>query len=419
MPSGALFPAPVFAEVTTVSDIAPQRPGSGDELRRYLAVGHLAAGLTGEGPGPSTAMARFVKSGRQDSGPMPFAGQRNQLIHPPAGFACDLLGPPPHPVASEPLPSEPPLVRATNAPFDGDVQTLLLLEPMGHRELVMRFGDQQKVHTGQNLILGLEVLNPPVAVKQSSASNVWSVQLRSAGVLSGGTAYNLTWSFRASALVVGSERGIERLVMYHDPLVWPHSHASSRPGSARCGGGGLLDVQRGGAQLPVGHPAARPLRTWRLQRADRAAEGSTGGGPDLAPQGILVVDAPLDFDLSGCMLGRLEWNLVEPETLMALGDARFQRWQFALPGAPSQRLATAPALPLGTACPVSQTPQQRTRGSAQNRALLRMEGWMRQDVTYEFQLLVTNPLQASGDVDAWALTANFSLFFQEYPGLWR
>lgn len=48
-------------------------------------------------------------------------------IHPPAGFACDLLGPAPDPVALADL-TEPPLMRATNAPFDGNVSTLLLLE---------------------------------------------------------------------------------------------------------------------------------------------------------------------------------------------------------------------------------------------------------------------------------------------------
>lgn len=36
----------------------------------------------------------------------------------------------------------------------------------------LRFADEQKLYTGQNLILGLEVLNPPVPVKQSSTSNV-------------------------------------------------------------------------------------------------------------------------------------------------------------------------------------------------------------------------------------------------------
>jgi len=48
-------------------------------------------------------------------------------IHPPAGFACDLLGPAPDPVGLADL-TEPPLMRATNAPFDGNVSTLLLLE---------------------------------------------------------------------------------------------------------------------------------------------------------------------------------------------------------------------------------------------------------------------------------------------------
>lgn len=52
---------------------------------------------------------------------------RSLRIHPPAGFACDLLGPAPDPVALADL-TEPPLMRATNAPFDGNVSTLLLLE---------------------------------------------------------------------------------------------------------------------------------------------------------------------------------------------------------------------------------------------------------------------------------------------------
>lgn len=72
-----------------------------------------------------------MKAALQPSKPANSLIQLSELlrIHPPPGFACDLLGPPPHPVmASEPLPSEPPLVRATNAPFDGDVKTLLLLE---------------------------------------------------------------------------------------------------------------------------------------------------------------------------------------------------------------------------------------------------------------------------------------------------
>ena len=50
-------------------------------------------------------------------------------IQPPAGFACDLLGPAADPVASASLEMEPPLVRQTDAPFDGELSTLLLLEP--------------------------------------------------------------------------------------------------------------------------------------------------------------------------------------------------------------------------------------------------------------------------------------------------
>ena len=59
-------------------------------------------------------------------------------------------------------------------------------------------------------------------------------------------------------------------------------------------------------------------------------------------------------------------------------------------------MAAVPVLPLAPGCSVSQTPWQRTRGSQKNRALLGMEEWMRTAVTYEFQLMVTNPLNQAG-----------------------
>ena len=51
---------------------------------RYLSAGHVAAGVIGGQQVTSTfstaaLVARFVKSGRQGSGPMPFVGKRNLL----------------------------------------------------------------------------------------------------------------------------------------------------------------------------------------------------------------------------------------------------------------------------------------------------------------------------------------------------
>ena len=71
-------------------------------------------------------------------------------------------------------------------------------------------------------------------------------------------------------------------------------------------------------------------------------------------------------------------------------------------------------LPLAPGCSVSQTPWQRTRGSEKNRALLRMEGWMRTAATYEFQLTVTNPLNQVDALWMRLVVYQFITYFTTY-----
>eukprot|EP00434_Breviolum_minutum_P008476 symbB.v1.2.007479.t1/scaffold410.1/size210127/6 len=108
-------------------------------------------------------------------------------------------------------------------------------------------------------------------------------------------------------------------------------------------------------------------------KATQAGSRNGGASPavkEMAPNGLLVLDAPLHFDLSGCRLNQ--------------GPAP-QRW--------------AAMLSIASTCTVSQTPRQHTRGTAQNRATLLMNGWLKAGVTYEFQFVVTNPLGQVGDAD--------------------
>ena len=69
-------------------------------------------------------------------------------------------------------------------------------------------------------------------------------------------------------------------------------------------------------------------------------------------------------------------------------------------------------LSIASTCTVSQTPRQRTRGTAQNRATLLMNGWLKAGVTYEFQFVVTNPLgQAMDRRECDTSVSNCCVFF--------
>ena len=60
-------------------------------------------------------------------------------------------------------------------------------------------------------------------------------------------------------------------------------------------------------------------------------------------------------------------------------------------------LPGARPLPDPGPCSTSQTPRQRTAGTALNRAELKLGGWLRGKWRYGFQLLITNPTGEAQD----------------------
>ncbi|CAK9023906.1 Uncharacterized protein SCF082_LOCUS16391 [Durusdinium trenchii] len=355
MPVGVLFPALLHAEVTTVFDTEPE----------YLAAGYFASGVATT-PGSAAAVAggvaRMVRSGRQGFGPMPFVGKRNWLQHryaqiqppattgatstleifPPQGLACDLLGPLPASVVPS---SGAALLRGEGAAvFDGQLETLLRLERTtgGDRDLdgfpdVLRGALQGeglgalgtsscfyslgeiRLHLFQPIFLALELLNP----SQPLALAAWTVRLSSRGERDNGELYSVDWTFSAS-----------------DEDLWTGGVAVL----------GLLEATLQPSAFGRGSPNNLSILFKPLQ--------------EVPPNGSLVLDGPLHFDLTGCRHG-------------------------VLPG--------ARPLPDPGPCSTSQTPRQRTAGTALNRAELKLGGWLRGKWRYGFQLLITNPTGEVGD----------------------
>eukprot|EP00930_Biecheleria_cincta_P001431 TRINITY_DN102575_c0_g1_i1.p1 TRINITY_DN102575_c0_g1~~TRINITY_DN102575_c0_g1_i1.p1 ORF type:complete len:3349 (+),score=445.13 TRINITY_DN102575_c0_g1_i1:84-10130(+) len=378
-PVANLFPMPISAELTSSADRDPDYAST----KGFLAMlGHAS----------SLWLGRLVQTGREGSGPKPFVGQRNLLyaqirfpasvwthfnasgqatgaeeasleLKPPPGFVCSVEGSglAPHSYDFEPgvsMPSQIKVDRRTDAPFDGEIETLLLLdrnldyfgdhtrgrlsvgdadgswqESAGRSSCRYMFKPRQKIHAGQVVLIPLQVLNPSSPFSRTDPSNKWSALFSCSG-----------WSHSVGSISFDFEQTEAAAGKYADLWVDNTSVLAAIEDS-------LLQPER----LTFGSEQFLSVFFKTVQ--------STGGG------GRIIVDAPVNFSFgSSCIVEDFKQTVYDATD--APGNLR--------------------PLPLRASCSGNQTPEQKGLGVSMNRAVIEVGGNLRAGRMYGFRIKVKN-----------------------------
>jgi hypothetical protein len=182
LPSGAVFPTRLAAELTTKDDTKPHYTTS---------VGDLIW----KGPGKGRILARLVNT-VGDGNEMPFRGDKANVLYIQLMFAGLLKA---HDAGSAyfniMLPSKYTIIDVGAAPSDlyvfGDdiPQGRGTLDPSGWTinpnrkyELTYTFAENFVIFSGSSLYVKITVDNPAEALKDVEAGNIWTVQMHGRGV---------------------------------------------------------------------------------------------------------------------------------------------------------------------------------------------------------------------------------------------